>query len=254
MNIVRTLSRVAAIAAILFLSATSGRGQDAPSTTVLTNCNVIDCTGADLQTDMTVVIVGDTISQISDGAYSGPTGDNVRVVDLDGAYVLPGLWNMHTHLSALLPDPANVLVNETTPSAVIRSGLNAMDGLRHGFTALVSVGERDYLDVAWRDAFDAGFFIGPRIFASGESIATTAGHRGGVEHGADGVAEIRKAIRQRIQKGANLIKIIDVEMLDDELQAAIDTTHSLGRHITAHSREPATYRSVQAGIDCIEHG
>jgi len=254
MKLAKIVSHAVIVAAILFFPATSSRGQEAPSTTVLTNCNVIDCTGADLQTDMTVVITGDTITQISKGGYSGPTGDDVRVVDLDGGYVLPGLWNMHTHLSALLPDPSNVLVNETTPSAVIRSGLNAMDGIRRGFTSVVSVGERDYIDVAWRDAFDAGFFMGPRIFASGESLAPTAGHRGDVEHGADGVAEIRKAVRSRIQKGANLIKIIDVEMLDDELQAAIDTTHSLGRHITAHSREPATYRSVQAGIDCIEHG
>ncbi|MFQ5632460.1 MAG: hypothetical protein ACE5I1_27130 [bacterium] len=121
-------------------------------------------------------------------------------------------------------------------------------------TSVRSVGARDYIDVAWRDAFDAGFFVGPRIFASGESVAPTAGHRGDVAHGADGVAEIRKAIRTRAHKGVDLIKIVDVEMLQDELETAIETTHSLGMHITAHSREPATYRSVMAGVDCIEHG
>lgn len=57
-------------------------------------------------------------------------------------YVLPGLWNMHMHLSALLPDPNHIQDNELVASAVIRFRLNAMDGLRHGFTAIRSVGER----------------------------------------------------------------------------------------------------------------
>jgi imidazolonepropionase-like amidohydrolase len=203
---------------------------------------------------MTVVITDNTISEIKRGRHQTTGEPNVQVYDLDGGYVVPGLWNMHTHLTALLPDPNNIQQDESVGSALIRAGLNAMDGLRHGFTSVRSVGERDYIDVAWRDAFARGFFIGPRIFASGESVAPTAGHRGDVEHGADGVAAIRRAVRTRAQKGVDLIKIVDVEMLQDELEAAIETTHSLGMHITAHSREPATYRSVMAGVDCIEHG
>jgi len=226
----------------------------AQSKIVLTNCNIIDCTGAKPKNGMTLVITGNTITEISKGPYRGAVDENVVVHDLNGGYVVPGLWNMHTHLSALLPDPNNIQNDESTASATIRSGLNAMDGLRHGFTSLRSVGERDYLDVTWRDAFAQGFFMGPRIFASGKSVSPTAGHRGDVAHGADGVAEIRKAVRTRAQNGADLIKIVDVEMLQDELEAAIETSHSLGMHITAHSREPATYRSVMAGVDCIEHG
>jgi len=203
----------------------------AQSKIVLTNCNIIDCTGAKPKNGMTLVITGNTITEISKGPYRGAVDENVVVHDLNGGYVVPGLWNMHTHLSALLPDPNNIQNNESTASAAIRSGLNAMDGLRHGFTTLRSVGERDYLDVAWRDAFAQGFFMGPRIFASGKSVSPTAGHRGDVAHGADGVAEIRKAVRTRAQNGADLIKIIDVEMLQDELEAAIETSHSLGMHI-----------------------
>jgi len=161
---------------------------------------------------------------------------------------------MHMHLSGLLPDPNHVQDNESTASATIRAGLNAMDGIRHGFTSIRSVGERDYIDIAWRDAFNQGYFMGPRIFASGEPVTATGGHRGDVEFGSDGVPEIRKAVRQRIQNGVDWIKIVDVELLPDELEAAIETTHSLGRKITSHSREPATYRSVLAGVDCIEHG
>jgi imidazolonepropionase-like amidohydrolase len=129
-----------------------------------------------------------------------------------------------------------------------------MDGIRHGFTAIRSLGDRDYLDVAWRDVFDRGFFMGPRIFASGQAVSTTGGHGGDIPSGADGVAEIRKAVRTRIQKGVNVIKIMGVEMLPDELEAAVETAHSMGLHVASHSGEPATYRSVKAGVDSIEHG
>jgi len=225
------------------------------SKTVLTNCNIISCSGSKLMKNMTLTIIGNKISEIKRGKYKPARGDkDINVIDLEGGYVLPGFWNMHMHLSGLLPDPNHVQDNESTASATIRAGLNAMDGIRHGFTSIRSVGERDYIDIAWRDAFNQGYFMGPRIFASGEPVTATGGHRGDVEFGSDGVPEIRKAVRQRIQNGVDWIKIVDVEMLPDELEAAIETTHSLGRKITSHSREPATYRSVLAGIDCIEHG
>ena len=225
------------------------------SKTVLTNCNIISCSGSKLMKNMTLTIIGNKISEIKRGKYKPARGDkDINVIDLEGGYVLPGFWNMHMHLSGLLPDPNHVQDNESTASATIRAGLNAMDGIRHGFTSIRSLGERDYIDIAWRDAFNQGYFMGPRIFASGEPVTATGGHRGDVEFGSDGVSEIRKAVRQRIQNGVDWIKIVDVEMLLDELEAAIETTHSLGRKITSHSREPATYRSVLAGIDCIEHG
>ncbi|MDP7608555.1 MAG: amidohydrolase family protein [Candidatus Marinimicrobia bacterium] len=223
--------------------------------TVLTNCNIISCSGSKLMKNMTITIKGNRISEIKRGKYKSVDNDkNSKVIDLGGSYVLPGFWNMHMHLSGLLPDPNHVQDNESTASATIRAGLNAMDGIRHGFTSIRSVGERDYIDIAWRDAFNQGYFMGPRIFASGEPVTATGGHRGDVEFGSDGVPEIRKAVRQRIQNGVDWIKIVDVELLPDELEAAIETTHSLGRKITSHSREPATYRSVLAGVDCIEHG
>jgi imidazolonepropionase-like amidohydrolase len=98
--------------------------------------------------------------------------------------------------------------------------------------------------------------MGPRIFASGEPVSPTAGHRGYVpkNKGADGVAEIRKEVRDRVQNGVDLIKLFSVEMLQDELEAAIETAHSLGRHVTTHTREPDIYRAVKAGVDCVEHG
>ena len=219
---------------------------------VLTNANVIDATGSPVQAGMTLVITGNIITSIRRGAYQ-PTGDEERVIDLNGAYVVPGFWNMHTHLTALLPHN-HALDGASSGSKVIRAGVNAMEGLRHGFTALRSVGEGDYIDVVWQRAFDQGYFMGPRIFPSGEPVSPTAGHRGSTVDGADGVAAIRKAVRSRIQNGVATIKIHNVEMLPDELAAVVETAHSLGVHVTAHTREPAAYAAVEAGVDCLEHG
>jgi imidazolonepropionase-like amidohydrolase len=96
--------------------------------------------------------------------------------------------------------------------------------------------------------------MGPRIFACGEEVSITGGHRGDIPSGADGVAEIRKAVRTRIVHGVDWIKIMGVEMLPDELEAAVETAHHNGLRVASHSREPATYRSVKAGVDSIEHG
>jgi imidazolonepropionase-like amidohydrolase len=222
--------------------------------TVLINANVIDCTGGPVQEDMTVVIEGNTIVSISKGQPQAmEQNDTTRIVDLDGAYVLPGFWNMHTHLSDVFPENPAV-EDESAHAGVVRAGINAMDGLRHGFTSVRSAGERDYIDVAWQQIFDQGFLIGPRIFASGEAVSPTAGHRGMVADGADGVAEIRKAVRSRIQNGVSVIKIYNVEMLADELAAAVETAHSFGVHVTTHTREPGAHAAVAAGVDCIEHG
>jgi imidazolonepropionase-like amidohydrolase len=245
---------VSLVALSLLLTA-SPKGQKTPIKTVLTNCTIIDCTGNEPLKNMSVVIVGNTITDIFQGAYKkSAKEENVRILNLENGYVLPGLWNVHMHMAALLPDPNHLQDNESLPSAVIRAGLNAMDGLRNGFTSIRTVGEREYLDLAWRDAFDSGYFMGPRIFASGDAISPTGGHRGDFAGGADGPAEVRKAVRTQIQNGVNWIKIMEVEMLDDEVEAAVEVAHHNGLRVASHSREPATCRSVKLGVDCIEHG
>ena len=149
--------------------------------TVLTNATLIDATGSPPMPNMTMIIEGDRITEIREGRYEAPAVDTVRVFDLGGGFVLPGLWNNHSHLSDLLPDPMTIMAYEPLLPAAIRAGCNAMDALRRGFTSLRMTGERDFIDVAWRDAFDAGVFVGPRIIASGNPIASTGGHGWRVE-------------------------------------------------------------------------
>ena len=228
--------------------------------TVLTNCVVIDCAGNPPMDDMTVVVTGNTITEIKKGIYSPASEEkNVRVFDLKGAYVLPGLWNMHVHLSDLLPDVHDMLATEPPLPAAIRSGRNAMDALKSGFTGLRMVGERDYADIAWRDAFDAGVFVGPRIYASGK-IVTSA--RSGyasepgwpVEIFADGLEDMRKNLEENISKGIDLVKIFAPDLSDEEMAMIVEVAHDHGLKVTAHSSEESSHRAVVAGVDCIEHG
>lgn len=228
--------------------------------TILTNCAVIDCTGNSPKEDMTVVITGNTITEIMQGMYRPASGEkNVRVFDLRGAYVLPGLWNMHVHLSDLLPDVNDRLVTEGTLPAAIRAGRNAMDALKRGFTGLRMVGERDYADIAWRDAFDAGVFVGPRIYASGK-IVTSKRSQYAAEQGwpveifADGLEDMRKAVEENIAKGIDLVKIFAPDLNDEEMAMIVEIAHTHGLKVTAHSGGESAHRAVVAGVDCIEHG
>ncbi len=111
----------------------------AAQTIVLADANIIDGTGGPVQQGMTIVIAGDTIASIVEGLYQGQGaagGDSAQLHHLDGAWVLPGFWNMHTHLSIVFPDN-HALDDELMPSKVIRAGLNAVDAgvdcLEHGY-------------------------------------------------------------------------------------------------------------------------
>ncbi len=226
--------------------------------TVLTNCNVIDCTGNPMMEGMTVVITGNKITEISEGEYKGGEDPNTRILDLNGSYVLPGFWNMHSHLSDLHPDVNNILGTEPLLPAAIRSGRNAMDALKRGFTSLRMTGERDYIDIAWRDAFNAGVFVGPRIFASGKILTATEGNAWEAEWPVavyiDGPYEMRKAMRENIKRGVDFIKLSSNRMVEDEIVEAIRIAHKAGLRVTADIDDPMARIAVEAGIDCIEHG
>jgi imidazolonepropionase-like amidohydrolase len=259
MRVPRVLGIV--LLSVLFAVVSQAYAQDTGGMkTVLTNCVVIDCTGKPPMEDMTVVITDDTITEIRKGTYSQSPGEkNVRVFDLKGSYVLPGLWNVHTHIGDLILDLKNILPNEPSPPALIRAGRNCMDALRRGFVGIRNVGDRDYMDVFWGEAFDSGVFVGPRVFACGNEITATGGHGtdrrfGVVAIEIDGPYEMRSAIREHTKHRVNWIKIMAGELQQDELEAAVETAHQRGLRITADAGEPVAGRAVKAGVDCIEHG
>ncbi len=223
-------------------------------TTVLANATVIDATGAPPIEDAAVVIEGNRISAILRPSPSAlDLGDDGRVIDLGGAYVLPGLWNNHSHLGDLLPDPKGMLEDEPLLRAMIRAGRNAMDALKAGFTTLRITGERDFMDVAWKEAFDSGVFVGPRIVAGGPPLSTDGDTDWLVRTG-KGVEGIRAIVADNIANGVQLIKFLGSRMPPEELIAGIEEAHRHGVPVTIHGGDRTARIAAMAGAESMEHG
>jgi len=223
-------------------------------TTLLTNATVIDATGTPPQTGSTIVIRDNRIAAVHGPGDAQPEYDGeTRVIDIKGGYVLPGLWNNHSHMGDLLPDPKNMLEDEPLLRASFRAGRNAMDALKAGFTTLRITGERDYLDVAWKEAFDAGVFVGPRIIPSGNPISS-APDDDWLAVAPEGPEEAREVVRTHIRNGAEFIKIMASRMSEEEIAAAIDEAHKHGLKVTAHAGERMGRVAIEHGVDSIEHG
>jgi len=240
--------------------------------TVLTNCTVIDCTGQEPMQDTTVVIEGEKIAELKPGiVYQPVEGEGqVRVFDLQGGYVLPGLWSCHAHLGSIFPDPKNLRATESVADNCIRCGRNAIDALRVGITGIRSVADRDYVDIAWKRAFNAGVMVGPRLFCSGMGVIITGGHGwtspGTVE--VDGPYEVRKAVREQLKRGADQIKLMitggvatsgesmtECQFLLDEIRAATEVAHEKGKRVGVHCGSyGGAKRAIQGGVDVIHHG
>ena len=239
--------------------------------TILTDCTVIDGTGKAPMVDMTLVIEGDKIAELKPGMYKQAAGEGkVRVFDLEGGYVLPGLWDAHVHLFDVTPDPKHLLSNESAIDCAIRGGRQAMDALRAGITGIRVLGDRDFIDLAWKRAFDARVFIGPRGYACGQYICATGGHGwdgpNAVE--VDGPYEMRKVVREQLKRGADGIKLAvtggigtagesmyESQFLLDEIRAATEVAHQKGKRVTVHAGGPGGIKmAIRGGVDCIEHG
>ncbi len=213
-----------------------------------------------------------------------------EVIDLGDAILLPGLMDMEVNLlmGGRGENPGLSQVQDDPPTRVLRAVGNARRTLRAGFTTVRNLGlfvkTGGYLlDVALGKAIDAGWIDGPRIVPAGHAITPTGGHLDPtmfaafapntleltIEEGiANGVDEIRKAVRYQIKHGAQLIKVCcsggvmsmtgppgAQHYSDEELCAIVDEAHRRGLRVAAHTHgAEAVMHAVDAGIDCIEHG
>ena len=232
--------------------------------TILTNCTIIDCTGKPPLKDFSVVIESDRVVGLIPGGYQEKLDGEERVIDLDGGYILPGLWSAHSHLGDVIPSAGHILETESPIDYTIRAGRNAIDAIQAGITGIRVVGEGYYADVAWREAFDAGLFVGPHLFVCGQFFLATGGF-GHLWPGAvqvDGPHEMRKAVRDNIQHGVDQIKIYvtgdvmqDPQLMLDEIRAATEVAHNRGIKVCAHAWNTLGVKmAIQGGVDCIEHG
>ena len=236
---------------------------------------------------VSIVIEDGSIKSVGP-TQSSPTSGAAGNIDLSRHSCLPGLIDMHVHLTSetqpvvasyrdrLTADPADM---------AYRSVKYAERTLMAGFTTVRDLGAADGLNIALKRAIAAGEIPGPRMFTAGKSIATTGGHAdptnnlshflsekigppGPQEDVVDSPEEARQAVRARYKEGADLIKITatggvlsqaangqNSQYTEDELRAVVDTAKDYGFRVAAHAHgAEGMKRALRAGVDSIEHG
>ncbi len=176
-----------------------------------------------------------------------------------GGTILPGLCNSHAHLAwDGIHDLARQSLDDTPEISAYKSAGNMLISLAAGVTTVRDLG-MNQANFAAKQAVAQGIFPGPRLLICGEAIIQTGGHTYWCCREASGADEMRRAVREQVRGGADLIKIMachdTLEFTDAELEAVIDEAHRNGLPITAHATfDAAIHRVASFGIDCIEHG
>jgi imidazolonepropionase-like amidohydrolase len=226
-----------------------------------------------LWTDAIVIVEGDRIRTVTTDPAAIPAG--AEVIDLSKFTGLPGLIDVHTHMTMYTDEtPGEPMLKQLTsnPPAVelflARKG--AMRTLEAGVTTVRDLGADQYLDIAMRDLINRGEMTGPRMFVCGYGLyITNTPYKSGLNPPAggiaDGVPEVLKVVRQQVAAGADVIKMYASTGTDDdvtgfetysyeEIKAAVDAAHQFGKKIAIHSYGPDGARdAVRAGTDSLEH-
>ncbi|WP_353072938.1 metal-dependent hydrolase family protein [Tunturiibacter gelidoferens] len=261
---------------LLQIAVSSVFAQTTPRT-LLRAGHVLDVkTGAE-PAAQTIIVTGDRITAIAPTASTPKQPGDIEI-DLTKYTVMPGLIDVHTHLT-MAPnfDPYYELSMTPAKEAIIGVE-NAKVTLEAGFTTVRNVGANDFTDVALRDEINAGHIPGPHMQVSGPALGITGGHMDENllpyeyhVHGqgvADGIPAVQHQVRENIKYGADLIKIGATggvlskgddpqasQYTLEEMQAIVADAHRLGRKVAAHAHgAQGILFATEAGVDSIEHG
>jgi len=199
-----------------------------------------------------------------------PPSGEYDIMDLDGFFVMPGMIDLHVHLSSSGEPNYTSRITETTEYQALKAYSNAEKALQSGFTTLRDVGASGMQVISLKKAINSGLVQGPRIFAAGRMITETGGH-GDTPFGSgrvcDGADEVRKAVREQIKAGADLIKLSvsgggmspqdspdEPQFTVEEISVAVQEAHSKHRRVAAHAQSNIGIKNaLRAGVDTIEH-
>ena len=227
---------------------------------------LINGTGERPMRDIAIAVEGERIISIIKKADVN-VGPNDEEIDFSAYTVVPGFVDCHDHFCLNLGDEAAQCA-QSDVALTISSVANARAMLESGITTLRDCGEKALIDVEMKRAIETGIVPGPRLVTAAWPIMRTGGHGYFLGREADGPWEVRKAVREQLRAGADMIKIIPsggmstrgsspvaLEMTREEIEAAIDEAHRAGRKIAAHVHGgPAARICIEAGCDSIEHG
>jgi imidazolonepropionase-like amidohydrolase len=205
---------------------------------------------------------------------------DAQVIDAAGASVLPGLMDVHVHIS--LNGPANIqaeLISRPMGQVAFEVARNLRDTIAAGTTTIRTVSDMAHIDIAARDSINKGVMVGPRMHPCGKGLTTTGGHgdlmpcwicqsHGDVSEMVDGIDAVRQAVRRQVKAGATWIKLfqtggvidphgrIDAEEFSpSEFDAAFETARLAGVPVAVHAHnKTAILHSIRAGCRSIEHG
>ena len=270
----------AATLATLLLAATAiaqPTYKPSASRTLLRAGHVLDVhTGKETAAE-TIIVEGDRITAIAPTSTT-PEKPGDRVIDLSAYTLMPGLIDVHTHLTSATSFDPYIELSMTPGKEAILGVENAKTTLEAGFTTVRNVGAGGFTDVALRDEINAGHIPGPHMQVSGPALGITGGHMDQnllpeqyhlVGEGvADGIPAVQHMVRQNIKYGADLIKIgasggvlskgddpQASQYTREEMQAIVADAHRLGRKVAAHAHgAQAILWASEAGVDSIEHG
>lgn len=192
-------------------------------------------------------------------AADAPNAPGAERIEARGKTLMPGLINSHAHLSwDGIHELSQQSMYDRPEIRAYKAAGNMLKSLRAGITLVRDLGVHD-ANLYTKQAVAQGLFPGPRLLVSGEAIIQTGGHTYWVCREASGPDEMRRAVRDQVRGGADLIKIMachdTLEFTDEELAAVIDEAHRNKLPITAHATFDACIRRVaEFGIDCVEHG
>ncbi|WP_125716462.1 metal-dependent hydrolase family protein [Pseudoalteromonas rubra] len=245
-------------------------------TLVLNADAALDVKSGKLIRPATVVVEDNTIVSVSRTNRKAHPQD-ATVIDLEGHTLLPGLFDMHVHLTGDAQVHGYKRLQRTAPRSAITGVRNAKRTLAAGFTSVRNLGAPGYADLALRDAIYDGDVPGPRIFASGPALGITGGHcdnnlfthehkvvAAGV---ADGPWAVRQKVRENIKYGVDVIKFCATggvlskgtkvgaqQYSFEEMQALVAEVHLRGLTVAAHAHGTDGIKSaIRAGVDSVEH-